>query len=113
MKPIRVLLPLALAAAAFAPALHAAPADEKKAAALLKAYCLDCHNTTEWAGELALDSFDLGHVPDDAKTWEQVVTKLRGRLMPPPTKQQPSQANVEQLVSFLEGRIDAHAAEHP
>ncbi len=97
-----------------APRLHAATAlDEGKAEALLTTYCGECHNSTDWSGGLALDVMDLGHVPADAETWEKVVTKLRGRLMPPPTKQQPAQASIDQMVAFLETRIDAHAAEHP
>jgi hypothetical protein len=100
-------------AMAVAPALHAAAASQSKSAALLETYCQKCHNTTDWAGELALDSLDLDQVPADAKVWEKVVTKLRGRLMPPPTEKQPSQASIDQLVGFLEGRLDEHAAEHP
>jgi len=108
------LLPAALLAISAAPVLHAAPAaGEKKSAALLQTYCQKCHNTTDWAGQLALDSMDLGQIPADAKTWEKVVTKLRGRLMPPPTEKQPSQQNIDQVVAFLEDRIDAHAAGNP
>ncbi|MEO6184777.1 MAG: DUF1587 domain-containing protein, partial [Steroidobacteraceae bacterium] len=115
---IKKLLLAPLLAAAFAPGLRAAapaaaaPADAKTAA-LLETYCQDCHNSTDWAGSLALDTMDLKEIPADAKVWETVVRKLRGRMMPPPTKEQPSQANVDQLVSFFETRIDAHAAEHP
>jgi hypothetical protein len=114
MNSIRKLLPVALLATACAPALHAAQkADEKKASALLETYCQDCHNATDWAGELALDTLDISQVSADAKTWETVVTKLRGHLMPPPAEKQPGQAGVNQLVAFLEGRLDEHAAGHP
>jgi hypothetical protein len=105
---------VAIAATAFSPALFAAATlDDTKTAALLETYCQECHNTTDWAGELALDSLDLKQIPGDAKVWEEVVRKMRGRLMPPPTGKQPTQANIDQLVSFLEGRLDEHAAEHP
>jgi hypothetical protein len=108
------ILPVALLTGACATAVQAATAaNEKKAAALLETYCQKCHNTTDWAGELALDSMDLGQIPADAKVWEKVVTKLRGRLMPPPTEKQPAQASIDQAVAFLEGRLDERAAEHP
>jgi hypothetical protein len=111
---IRRFIPLALAACMLAPSLHAASAaSDRKMSALLEKYCQDCHNSVDWSGGLALDVMNLGDIPREAKTWETVVRKLRGRMMPPPTKEQPSQANIDQLVAFVEGRIDAHAAEHP
>lgn len=118
MHMMKKFLSAAFLAAAFAPGLQAAapvaaPPADAKTAALLETYCQDCHNSTDWAGSLALDTMDLQEIPADAKVWEQVVRKLRGRMMPPPTKEQPSQANVDQLVSFFETRLDEHAAEHP
>jgi hypothetical protein len=110
---VRSFIPFALALCLFAPPLHAASgANEKKISALLETYCQDCHNSVDWEGGLALDVLGLNDIPADAKTWETVVRKLRGRMMPPPTKEQPSQANVDQLVAFIEGRIDARAALH-
>ncbi|HYP79819.1 MAG TPA: DUF1587 domain-containing protein, partial [Steroidobacteraceae bacterium] len=109
---LRTVLHLMLVAA-FAPGLRAAPAAPEKPAALLETYCQDCHNSTDWAGSLALDVMDLDQIPADAKVWEAVVRKLRGRLMPPPTEKQPPQAGIDQFVGFLESRIDAHAAGNP
>ena len=80
---------------------------------MLETYCHDCHNSTDWAGSLALDVLDPGELSADTEVWEKVVRKLRGRLMPPPTAQQPSQASVDQVVAYLEQRIDAHAAAQP
>jgi len=104
------MAPLAASAADHPQAPAASQAGQ---AAMIETYCQDCHNSTDWAGSLALDVLDLGQVPDEAKVWEQVVRKLRGRLMPPPTEKQPSQASIDQMISFLETRLDAHAAEHP
>jgi hypothetical protein len=110
----RNLIAFALAACLFATPLQAASgASEKKVSALLETYCQDCHNSVDWTGGLALDALSLKEIPAEAKTWETVVRKLRGRMMPPPTKEQPSQANVDQLVAFIEGRIDARAALQP
>jgi hypothetical protein len=114
MHAIRKLIPIALVAGLFSSSLHAASvANDRKLTALIEKYCVDCHNSVDWSGGLALDVMSLGDIPDEAKTWETVVRKLRGRMMPPPTKAQPSQANVDQLVAFIEGRLDAHAEKHP
>src|SRR5688572_9484268 len=114
MYLIRTVLPLALLASMVASPLPAASAGtEKKMTALMEKYCHDCHNSVDWSGGLALDVLNLADIPAEAQTWETVVRKLRGRMMPPPTRDQPSQANVDQLVAFVEGRLDAHAERHP
>src|SRR5689334_24589989 len=65
---------------------QAAAADASPAKAfddLTNNYCVKCHNSTDWAGGLAMDTLDLSHAGDDAEVWEKAITKLRGRLMPP------------------------------
>ncbi len=83
------------------------PAPTKAMNDLIKNNCLECHNTEDWAGQLALDTMDLRHVGQDPQIWEKAVTKLRGRLMPPAGKKQPSQADVNVLVKYLETSIDS------
>ena len=61
----------------------------------LENYCSECHNTTDWAGGLALSILDPVHVHDDAESWEKVVRKLRAGMMPPPGKKRPSRADAE------------------
>src|SRR5687767_4420163 len=62
------------------PASAAAPADE---AALLKQYCVTCHNQRVKTGGLALDGVDIANVGAHAETWEQVVRKVKTGMMPP------------------------------
>lgn len=76
-------------------------------------YCNECHNSTDWAGGLAFDVLSPDSLGQDAEVWEEAVRKLRGRLMPPPDKPQPSQEAVNQQVAWLESKLDAAAAEHP
>ncbi len=76
-------------------------------------YCGKCHNSTDWAGQVAFDTMSPDAIGDDAKIWEEAVSKLRGRLMPPPDKPQPSQPQVDKIVSFLETHLDAAGAKHP
>jgi hypothetical protein len=71
--------------------------------------CEKCHNTTDWAGSLAMDSLDLGHIEQDPDVWEKAITKLRGRLMPPAGEKQPDQAEVDAVVHYLETSLDAAA----
>jgi Protein of unknown function (DUF1592)/Protein of unknown function (DUF1588)/Protein of unknown function (DUF1585)/Protein of unknown function (DUF1595)/Protein of unknown function (DUF1587)/Cytochrome C oxidase, cbb3-type, subunit III len=72
-------------------------------------FCEKCHNTTDWAGSLAMDSLDLDHPDQDPETWEKAITKLRGRLMPPAGKKQPDQAEIDTVVRYLETSLDTAA----
>jgi len=103
-------------AAAPAPATSAAPATQPQNPpewGFFERYCGKCHNSTDWAGDVAFDTMLPTEIGEDAKVWEAAVSKLRGRLMPPPDKPQPQQAEVDKTVSFLEGHLDAAAAKHP
>ena len=51
--------------------------------ALISRYCVTCHNESTRTAGLALDSLDLSQVGPHASTWEKVVRKLRGGVMPP------------------------------
>src|SRR6266700_2495277 len=57
--------------------------------AMLNTYCFGCHNSRAKVGGLALDGLDLQAAPDNAETWEKVLRKLLGHLMPPPGSPQP------------------------
>src|SRR5690348_1670728 len=83
--------------------------------AMLDQYCVKCHNTTDWAGEMALDTMDHtdSAVAADAETWEKVIVRMRGRLMPPPGEKRPANAEMDSFVHWMEGRIDANAAGKP
>jgi mono/diheme cytochrome c family protein len=76
---------------------------------LIETHCLECHNTTDWAGSLALDTLDVSHAGQEPEVWEKAVNKLRGRLMPPAGEKQPSQADVDAFVAYLETSLDAAA----
>jgi hypothetical protein len=101
-------LPMVLLAlsSSLSAAQAASPAPTRAMNDLIKNYCLECHNTEDWAGELALDTLDLRHAGQEPEVWENAITKLRGRLMPPAGRKQPSQADVDALVGFLETSID-------
>jgi hypothetical protein len=81
--------------------------------ATLDRYCVTCHNSRTRTGGLALDTIDVARVAPDAETWEKVVRKLRGRMMPPPGMPRPDEATYEALAAHLEGALDNAAAVRP
>ena len=72
----------------------------------VETYCFGCHNTTDWAGSVALDTLSVDDVPQNAKIWETAIKKLRSGLMPPPTEKQPDRAAVQSMVKWLETTLD-------
>jgi hypothetical protein len=80
---------------------------------VIQGYCFGCHNSKARVGGLALDSLSPDRIADDAKTWETAIRKLRGGLMPPPGAKHPDGQSVLELISWLEKKIDAAAAEPP
>jgi hypothetical protein len=79
-------------------------------------YCFGCHNEEVRAGNLFLDQLGAESVPEHPEIFEKVVRKLRGRQMPPPGMDQPSQQEVDALIGWLESTLDksgkAHLAGH-
>jgi len=73
---------------------------------VVQGYCFGCHNSKAKVGGLALDALSPDRIPEDAKTWEAAIRKLRGGLMPPPGAKRPDQKSITDLVSYLETKID-------
>jgi cytochrome c5 len=104
--------PAAAPPAANAPAAQPAanpPAADKPLEKLVDDFCSKCHNTTDWAGNVAMDSMDLAHPGEDAEIWEKAIAKLTGRLMPPAGQKQPGQADVDATLHYLKTSLDASA----
>src|SRR3984885_5738799 len=75
-------------------------------------YCLGCHNEEVRAGNLFLDQLSAESVPQHPEIFEKVVRKLRGRQMPPPGREQPSQQEVDALITWLESTLDKSSTAH-
>jgi uncharacterized protein DUF1592/uncharacterized protein DUF1588/uncharacterized protein DUF1585/uncharacterized protein DUF1587/uncharacterized protein DUF1595/cbb3-type cytochrome c oxidase subunit III len=75
-------------------------------------YCFGCHNEEVRAGNLLLDQLGPESVPAHPEIFEKVVRKLRGRQMPPPGMEQPSQQEVDALVAWLENTLDKSGNAH-
>jgi hypothetical protein len=80
---------------------------------MLNRYCVSCHNDRLKTAGLALDGLDLTAVGAHAETWEKVVRKLRGGLMPPAGRPRPDDAALNGLVTWLEAELDRAAAAAP
>jgi cytochrome c5 len=97
-----------------------APASSSAAAAaaapyraLLDQYCVTCHNDRAKTAGLMLDKMDVDHPGVGAETWEKVIRKLRGGMMPPQGRPRPSSDDVYKLVSYLETSLDRAEANKP
>ena len=95
------------------PAICAAAEPGAARQQLVNRYCLDCHNTSDWAGGLALDTQDVSDVAGDAKLWESVVHKVRAGMMPPGGKPRPSRELMNAFAGGIERELDRAAASRP
>ena len=82
-------------------------------AAVLKKYCVTCHNQSLRTAGMVIETADLTHVPDHADVWEKVIRKLRTGTMPPPGVPHPDKSTSNLLAAYLEREIDSAAAAHP
>jgi Protein of unknown function (DUF1592)/Protein of unknown function (DUF1588)/Protein of unknown function (DUF1585)/Protein of unknown function (DUF1587)/Protein of unknown function (DUF1595) len=74
-------------------------------------YCKDCHNDAERAGNLTFQGLQPQDVGAKPATFEKVVRKLRGDLMPPPSEPRPDSDSKWAFVTALERYLDAAARE--
>ena len=81
--------------------------------AVIERYCVRCHNERLQTGGLVLEHLDPAHPAGAVETWEKVVRKLRGGLMPPPGAPRPDRSAYAALIADIETTLDAHAAAAP
>ncbi len=81
--------------------------------ALLKRYCITCHNQKLRTAKLAFDVLDLTHPEKDPVIWERAIRKLRGGMMPPPGMPRPPLEGVNSLAGYLETSLDKAALANP
>jgi hypothetical protein len=103
---VSALSPLALAAEL------EVPDGVQKHWGLLEEYCVSCHNSEDWAGSVDFGSLSPESIANNTATFEAAMRKLRGRLMPPPGNERPSEAQIDEFVADMEGYLDTIAATH-
>jgi hypothetical protein len=81
--------------------------------ALVKQYCVSCHNDRAKTGGLTLASFDVAAAADNAAVAEKMIRKLRAGMMPPAGAKRPDEATIDGLAAALESRIDKAASMSP
>jgi uncharacterized protein DUF1592/uncharacterized protein DUF1588/uncharacterized protein DUF1587/uncharacterized protein DUF1585/uncharacterized protein DUF1595/cytochrome c len=82
-------------------------------AAVVKQYCVTCHNERLKTADLSLEKLDVARVADAGEVWEKVIRKLRRGAMPPEGARRPDKATSDGLIGWLETELDRTAASHP
>ncbi len=92
----------------FAPDREPAPLN-----AVVKQYCVLCHNDVLLTGNLTLAAFDVAQAERNAEVAEKMIRKLRAGMMPPPGMPRPRSDTLLALVETLETQLDRAAAANP
>jgi hypothetical protein len=73
---------------------------------VLREFCVDCHNDEKQKGDLNLLPYlAKPNVPGDRKVWEKVAELVEWREMPPEKKPQPSDAQRDTIVRFIDAQL--------
>jgi cytochrome c551/c552 len=78
--------------------------------ALIKQYCVTCHNDRTRTGGLSLADFAVEAATQHAELTEKIIRKLRVGMMPPAGARRPDATVLTGLAESLEARMDAAAA---
>jgi hypothetical protein len=76
-------------------------------------YCVDCHNSVDFAGDIAFNTMNPDRMAADAEVWEKAIRKLRGGFMPPPGERRPEPEQLDGLIDWLETTQDEAARDNP
>ncbi|MDR2216437.1 MAG: DUF1592 domain-containing protein [Nevskiaceae bacterium] len=96
-------------------AVCASAADAPHAAnwKIFEDYCVECHNTEDWAGSVAFDTMQPEDIPQNVAILEKVVRKMRSQQMPPGGHKVPDKDTRAAFVSWMENQLDAAGKLHP
>jgi len=93
----------------------AAPSPTQDHNAVIRQYCVACHNDKRKADVLglSLQTFDIAKAADSAAVAEKMILKLQAGMMPPPGARRPEPLVLASLVTALETTVDRAAAARP
>lgn len=74
-------------------------------------YCTECHNFEDFSGGVDFTTTFPDDVPGNAELFETVLTKLRGRMMPPPNRIRPDEKRTDAFVAWMESYLDEAGAQ--
>src|SRR5262245_15108107 len=91
-----------------APAAATPTATAESQNAVVKQYCVTCHNERRKSTVqgLSLEQFDLAKAAEHADVAEKMIVKLQAGMMPPPGARRPEPAVLASLAGALETTID-------
>src|SRR3974377_1285737 len=69
--------------------------------AVVKQYCVSCHNNKLKTASLSLEGLDLANVASDADTWEKVLRKVSASQMPPAGLPHPNDGAKKAFTAYL------------
>jgi hypothetical protein len=82
------------------------PTFEQKIKPFLAKYCNSCHNKEKEAAGLSLEAYvSEAHARKDRKTWESVQHAMAAGEMPPKKKPQPTAAEKEFVIGWIENAL--------
>jgi mono/diheme cytochrome c family protein len=125
LATVLAILPVTLASAwalaatpaapptASAPKAPAPPAAAQSPITVVDRYCIGCHNARAKIGGVAFDTMDRTALWHNAATWEEAIRRLRGHYMPPSSAKQPSEAERQALIAYLETKLDEASGSPP
>ena len=115
VNPMLAAFPLARSAERYAhePRASGEAVSSEDLTAVVRRYCVVCHNDGMLTGNLSLQAFDVAEAAVHAEVAEKMVRKLRLGMMPPPGMPRPGGDTLATLVGTLEGIIDQAAASTP
>jgi len=88
-------------------------ASGERASAIVRQYCVGCHNDTLKTAGLTLAAIDPANPAAHGEVWEKVIRKLRAGQMPPAGVRRPEPAALDALIAWLETSLDRAASDHP
>ena len=101
--PLVLLACLLPASAVLGQGVRARDPFQRQVLPLLERYCVDCHSTENSEAGVILDTAaDQAAAVRDSRTWLRVRDQVEGHAMPPADAPQPSAAEVEAIVGWVE-----------
>jgi hypothetical protein len=80
---------------------------------VVQSYCVRCHNERRLTGNLSLEAFEVDGAAEWTETTEDMISKLRLNMMPPPGARRPAGDTLLALAQTLEEIMDGAADQHP
>ena len=81
--------------------------------AVIRQYCVLCHNDALLTGNMSLQSFEVERAAENGELAEKMIRKLVAGMMPPPGMRRPGGDTLELLRKALERRMGEASAANP